>query len=260
MKVKPKKYLGQHFLNDLSIAQKISDTLSLNGYKKVLEIGPGTGVLTNNLLKKPVEVFVIEIDSESVNYLKKYFNIMPKNIIEADVLKYDFKNIFGDEQFAITGNFPYNISTQIVFKLLQFRKMIPEFTGMFQKEVAQRICVKEGTKTYGILSVLVQAFYKADYLFSVSPEVFTPPPKVDSGVLRLKRKNNFILPCDEKLFFKVVKTAFQQRRKTLRNSLKILDLSDNLKANTIFDKRPEHLSVESFVNLTHIIEKDKIKI
>ena len=260
MKVKPKKYLGQHFLNDLSIAQKISDTLSLNGYKKVLEIGPGTGVLTNNLLKKPVEVFVIEIDSESINYLKKYFNIIPKNIIRADVLKYDFKNIFGDEQFAITGNFPYNISTQIVFKLLQFRKMIPEFTGMFQKEVAQRICVKEGTKTYGILSVLVQAFYNADYLFTVSPEVFTPPPKVDSGVLRLKRKNNFILPCDEKLFFKVVKTAFQQRRKTLRNSLKTLDLSDNLKANTIFDKRPEHLSVESFVNLTHIIEKDKIKI
>ena len=260
MKVKPKKYLGQHFLNDLSIAQKISDTLSFNGYKKVLEIGPGMGVLTNNLLKKPIEVFVIEIDLESVNYLKKHFNILPKNIIEADVLKYDLKNIFGDEQFAITGNFPYNISTQIVFKLLQYRNMIPEFTGMFQKEVAQRICVKEGTKTYGILSVLVQAFYKADYLFTVSPEVFTPPPKVYSGVLRLKRKNNFILPCDEKLFFKVVKTAFQQRRKTLRNSLKTLDLSDNLKANTIFDKRPEHLSVESFVNLAHIIEKDKIKI
>ena len=260
MKVKPKKYLGQHFLNDLSIAQKIADTLSFNGYKKVLEIGPGMGVLTNNLLKKPVEVFVIEIDSESVNYLKKHFNILTENIIEADVLKYDFKNIFGDEQFAITGNFPYNISTQIVFKLLQYRNMIPEFTGMFQKEVAKRICVKEGTKTYGILSVLVQAFYNADYLFTISPEVFTPPPKVDSGVLRLKRKNNFILPCDEKLFFKVVKTAFQQRRKTLRNSLKTLDLSDNLKANTIFDKRPEHLSVESFVNLAHIIEKDKIKI
>lgn len=260
MKVKPKKYLGQHFLNDLSIAQKIADTLSFNGYKKVLEIGPGMGVLTNNLLKKPVEVFVIEIDSESVNYLKKHFNILTENIIEADVLKYDFKNIFGDEQFAITGNFPYNISTQIVFKLLQCRNMIPEFTGMFQKEVAQRICVKEGTKTYGILSVLVQAFYKADYLFTVSPEVFTPPPKVNSGVLRLKRKNNFILPCDEKLFFNVVKTAFQQRRKILRNSLKTLDLSDNLKANTIFDKRPEHLSVESFVNLAHIIEKDKIKI
>ena len=260
MKVKPKKYLGQHFLNDLSTAQKVADTLSFNGYKKVLEIGPGMGVLTNNLLKKTVEVFVIEIDSESVNYLKKHFNILSENIIEADVLKYDFKNIFGDEQFAITGNFPYNISTQIVFKLLQCRNMIPEFTGMFQKEVAQRICVKEGTKTYGILSVLVQAFYKADYLFTVSPEVFTPPPKVNSGVLRLKRKNNFILPCDEKLFFKVVKTAFQQRRKTLRNSLKTLDLSDNLKANTIFDKRPEHLSVESFVNLAHIIEKDKIKI
>ena len=260
MKVKPKKHLGQHFLNDLSIAQKIADTLSFNGYKKVLEIGPGMGVLTNNLLKKPVEVFVIEIDSESVNYLKKHFNILTENIIEADVLKYDFKNIFGDEQFAITGNFPYNISTQIVFKLLQCRNMIPEFTGMFQKEVAQRICVKEGTKTYGILSVLVQAFYKADYLFTVSPEVFTPPPKVNSGVLRLKRKNNFILPCDEKLFFNVVKTAFQQRRKILRNSLKTLDLSDNLKANTIFDKRPEHLSVESFVNLAHIIEKDKIKI
>ena len=164
--------------------------------------------------------------------------------------------MFKGEPLAIIGNFPYNISSQILFKTLELRTQIPEFSGMFQKEVAQRICQKEGNKTYGILSVLTQAFYDAEYLFTVSPGVFNPPPKVDSGVLRLTRKENFTLPCNEKLFFKVVKTAFQQRRKTLRNSLKTFNLSDNLKANVIFDKRPEQLSVEAFIELTTLIEND----
>src|SRR5690606_19228653 len=163
---------------------------------------------------------------------------------------------FGGEQFAITGNFPYNISSQIVFKTLEWRSQIPEFTGMFQKEVARRICEKEGSKTYGILSVLTQAFYDAEYLFSVSPKVFNPPPKVDSGVIRLRRKENFNLPCSEKLFFSIVKTAFQQRRKTLRNSLKSFNLSEKLKEDTIFALRPEQLAVEQFISLTQKIETD----
>ncbi|MCH1612646.1 MAG: 16S rRNA (adenine(1518)-N(6)/adenine(1519)-N(6))-dimethyltransferase RsmA, partial [Flavobacteriales bacterium] len=192
--------------------------------------------------------------------LKTNFPQLSKNIIDADILKFDLNSFADNEQFAIIGNFPYNISTQIVFKLIEFRNNIPEFTGMFQKEVANRICVSEGVKAYGILSVLVQAFYDAEYLFTVPPNVFDPPPKVDSGVIRLTRKNNYSLQCDEKLFFKVVKTSFQQRRKTLRNSLKAFDLSHNLKANTIFDKRPEQLTVNSFINLVNMIERDKLKI
>ena len=164
--------------------------------------------------------------------------------------------MFKDEPFAITGNFPYNISSQILFKTLELRQQIPEFSGMFQKEVGQRICSKEGSKVYGILSVLTQAFYDAEYLFTVPPSVFNPPPKVDSGVLRLTRKTNYHLPCDEVLFFKVVKTAFHQRRKTLRNSLKTFNLSDNLKANTIFDQRPEQLSVNAFIELTSAIQSE----
>lgn len=256
MSVKAKKYLGQHFLKDENIAKKIADTLSLKGYKNILEIGPGMGILTKYLLDKDVTTYVIEIDSESVEYLKaNYLNLAPR-IIEKDFLKYDLNEVFKGEPLAIIGNFPYNISSQILFKTLELRTQIPEFSGMFQKEVAQRICQKEGNKTYGILSVLTQAFYDAEYLFTVSPGVFNPPPKVDSGVLRLTRKENFTLPCDEKLFFKVVKTAFQQRRKTLRNSLKTFNLSDNLKANVIFDKRPEQLSVEAFIELTTLIEND----
>ena len=158
--------------------------------------------------------------------------------------------MFGGEQFAIIGNFPYNISSQIVFKMLELREFIPEFSGMFQKEVAQRICEKEGSKTYGILSVLVQAFYEAEYMFTVPPSVFNPPPKVDSGVLRLTRKQELSLPCDEKLFFRVVKTAFQQRRKTLRNSLKIFQLPEDLKEDSIFGQRPEQLSTAQFIELT----------
>jgi 16S rRNA (adenine1518-N6/adenine1519-N6)-dimethyltransferase len=254
--VKAKKYLGQHFLEDENIAKKIADTLSLKGYKNVLEIGPGMGVLTKYLLKKDVTTYVIEIDTESVEYLQANYLTLGSRIIEKDFLKYNLNEVFNNEPLAIIGNFPYNISTQIVFKTLEMRDQIPEFSGMFQKEVAQRICKKEGGKVYGILSVLVQAFYDAEYVFTVPPEVFNPPPKVDSGILRLTRKKNFKLSCDEKLFFKVVKTAFQQRRKTLRNSLKTFNLSDSLRANVIFGKRPEQLSVQEFINLTTLIEND----
>lgn len=256
MSVKPKKHLGQHFLNDESIAKKIADTLTLKGYDTILEIGPGMGVLTKYLLEKPTTTYVIEIDTESVSYLEAHYLELSNRIIQEDVLKYDFSKTFADKSFAIIGNFPYNISSQIVFKMLENRKQIPEFSGMFQKEVAQRICEKEGNKTYGILSVLVQAFYTAEYLFTVPPTVFNPPPKVDSGVLRLKRKQDFVLSCSDKLFFSVVKSAFQQRRKTLRNSLKGFNLSENLKANTIFGKRPEQLSVDAFIKLATAIELD----
>lgn len=252
--VKAKKHLGQHFLTDESIAEKIADSLTLTGYKHVLEIGPGMGVLTKYLLKKNVTTHVIEIDTESVAYLKANFLNLNNRIIEKDFLKMDLSSIFNQEPFAIIGNFPYNISSQILFKTLDMRDQVPEFSGMFQKEVALRICSKEGSKVYGILSVLTQAFYDASYLFTVPPSVFNPPPKVESGVLMLKRKENYKLHCDEQFFFKLVKTAFQQRRKTLRNSLKTFNLSDNLKANTIFDKRPEQLSVKTFIELTSLIE------
>ena len=255
--VRAKKHLGQHFLRDENIAQKIADTLSLDGYKDVLEIGPGMGVLTKYLLKKEITTHVIEIDTESVEYLKNNYLNLASRIYEKDFLKYDLIEIFKTKPFAIIGNFPYNISSQIVFKTLEMRDQIPEFSGMFQKEVAQRICSKEGSKVYGILSVLTQAFYDANYLFTVPPSVFNPPPKVDSGVLLLKRKPNYSLACDEVLFFKVVKTSFQQRRKTLRNSLKTFNLSNNLKANTIFGQRPEQLTVTQFIELTSLMEQDK---
>ncbi|MDR6299924.1 16S rRNA (adenine(1518)-N(6)/adenine(1519)-N(6))-dimethyltransferase RsmA [Mesonia maritima] len=264
--VQAKKHLGQHFLKDENIAQKIGETLTLNGYNQVLEIGPGTGVLTKYLLQKALKVFAMDLDTESIEYLNTNFELDHPEIkankgfqvLEADFLKFDLSQLFGEEQFAITGNFPYNISTQIVFKTLENRQQIPEFTGMFQKEVAKRICEKPGSKTYGILSVLTQAFYEAEYLFTVPPSVFNPPPKVDSGVLRLMRKENFSLECDEKLFFRVVKTAFQQRRKTLRNSLKTFNLSAELKEDSIFGQRPEQLSVAEFTQLTQKIANDAI--
>ena len=258
MSVKAKKYLGQHFLKDENIALQIADSLTEKGYKNVLEIGPGMGVLTKYLLKKPYTTHVIEIDSESVEYLQVHYLNLANRIIEKDFLKIDLTEFFGNEQVAIIGNFPYNISTQIVFKTLENRAQIPEFSGMFQKEVAKRIAEKEGSKTYGILSVLTQAFYDVEYLFTVPPSVFNPPPKVDSGVIRLIRKKDYSLPVDEKLFYKVVKTAFQQRRKTLRNSLKTLNLSDSLREDSIFAKRPEQLSVQEFINLTSKIEKDVV--
>ncbi|MEY4038718.1 MAG: rRNA ((1518)-N(6)/adenine(1519)-N(6))-dimethyltransferase RsmA [Bacteroidota bacterium] len=257
-KVKAKKHLGQHFLKDESIAKAIADTLSLEGYNDVLEIGPGMGVLTKYLLDKPTNTYVIEIDTESVAYLDANYPKLKDKIISKDFLRYDCNEIFEGKQYAIIGNFPYNISTQIVFRTLEFRHQIPEFSGMFQKEVAERICEKKGSKTYGILSVLAQAFYDAEYLFTVDEHVFNPPPKVKSGVMRLRRKEDFSLPCGEKLFFTVVKTAFQQRRKTLRNSLKTLNLSDNLREDKVLDLRPEQLSVEDFIALTQKIEADGI--
>lgn len=265
--VKAKKHLGQHFLKDEAIAQKIGGILTLNGYQRVLEIGPGTGVLTKYLLEKEIDLVAMDLDKESILYLNQSFLLEnnrtrhPKGrfkVVEADFLKYDLQKLFGEEQFAITGNFPYNISTQIVFKMLDHREQIPEFSGMFQKEVAERICEKEGSKAYGILSVLVQAFYDAEYLFTVSPDVFDPPPKVQSGVLRLVRKPDYHLKVDEKLFKKVVKAAFNQRRKTLRNSLKTFDLSDVLKEDSIFALRPEQLSVSDFISLTQKIQNDTV--
>jgi len=258
MSVRAKKHLGQHFLKDEQIAQNIADSLTEKGYKNVLEIGPGMGVLTKYLLKKEFTTHVIEIDTESVEYLKAHYLNLANRVISKDFLKIDLTEFFGEEQVAIIGNFPYNISTQIVFKTLENKHQIPEFSGMFQKEVAKRIAEKEGSKVYGILSVLTQAFYNVEYLFTVPPTVFNPPPKVDSGVIRLTRKENYTLPVDEKLFYKVVKTAFQQRRKTLRNSLKTLNLSDNLREDAIFAKRPEQLSVQEFINLTSKIEKDVV--
>ncbi|WP_297696483.1 16S rRNA (adenine(1518)-N(6)/adenine(1519)-N(6))-dimethyltransferase RsmA [uncultured Eudoraea sp.] len=265
--VKAKKYLGQHFLKDEEIAKRIAETLSMEGYTNVLEIGPGTGVLTKYLLQRSANLIAMELDEESIIYLNHSFQLEHNEIlqlnssleiIQADFLKYNLSTLFKNEPFAIIGNFPYNISTQIVFRLLEVRDRVPEFSGMFQKEVAQRICANEGNKTYGILSVLVQAFYHAEYLFTVNPEVFEPPPKVESGVLRLLRKENFMLDCDEKLFFRVVKTGFNQRRKTLRNSLKIFNLSDNLKEDAIFDRRPEELAVAQFITLTKKIDDDSI--
>ncbi|MFD0796217.1 16S rRNA (adenine(1518)-N(6)/adenine(1519)-N(6))-dimethyltransferase RsmA [Maribacter chungangensis] len=265
--VKAKKHLGQHFLKDEGIAKQIAETLSLEQSTNVIEIGPGTGVLTKYLLLQEIDLVAMDLDADSIIYLNHSFPLEhPKvmqgkgsfRVIEADFLKYDLHSLFSNEQFAITGNFPYNISTQIVFKMLEMRQHIPEFSGMFQKEVAQRICALHGSKTYGILSVLAQAFYEAEYLFTVHPQVFDPPPKVQSGVLRLTRKTDFELHCDEKLFYTVVKTAFNQRRKTLRNSLKSLDLSDILKEDTIFDQRPEQLAVADFIALTKKIADDTL--
>ncbi len=256
--VRAKKHLGQHFLKDEQTAKDIADALTYNGYRNVLEIGPGMGVLTKYLVKKDIDLKVIEIDWDSVAYLKENFPDLKGNILEADFLKFDVPSIFNGEPFAIIGNFPYNISTQIVFKTLENRDQVPEFSGMFQKEVAQRIASKHGNKTYGILSVLAQAFYEITYLFTVPPTVFDPPPKVESGVIRLQRKAEYSLPCNEALFFRVVKTAFQQRRKTLRNSLKIFQLPDNLREDAIFGQRPEQLSTEQFIELTLKIQPHAI--
>jgi len=258
MSVKAKKHLGQHFLKDENIAKKIADSLSEKGYDTVLEIGPGMGVLTKYLLQKDYTTYVIEIDRESVEYLQVHYLNLTNRIISENFLKINLIDFFEDKSIAIIGNFPYNISTQIIFKMLENKHQIPELCGMFQKEVAQRITQKEGSKIYGILSVLAQAFYDTEYLFTVPPTVFDPPPKVDSGVIRLIRKKNYTLPVDEQLFYKVVKTAFNQRRKTLRNSLKSFNLSDKLREDTIFTKRPEQLSVQEFINLTQKIANDAI--
>ncbi len=262
MSVRAKKHLGQHFLTDENIAKKIANSLSEEGYENILEIGPGMGVLTKYLLQGKSKVTVMELDSESVAFLqddfkKEYITLNTSSekfqIVEGDFLKQDLKSFFKKQQVAIIGNFPYNISSQIVFKAIENRDVVPEFSGMFQREVAERVAAKEGSKIYGILSVLTQAFYDAEYLFTVPASVFNPPPKVESGVIRLTRKKDYTLPVDEKLFFRVVKTAFNQRRKMLRSSLKSFNLSDTLKEDTIFAMRPEQLSVSEFIELTHKI-------
>ena len=256
--VRPKKKLGQHFLTDLSIAEKIANTLRFDTYNQVLEIGPGMGVLTQFLPWKEEKVHLIEIDSESIDYLQTTFPSLENRIHHGDFLTFNLDAIIQEKPFAIIGNFPYNISTQIVFKTIEHRARIPFFSGMFQKEVAQRICEPPGSKKYGILSVLTQLFYEANYEFTVPPHVFNPPPKVDSGVLTLKRKSVYTLDCDEKLLFKIVKMSFQQRRKTLRNSLKSLDLPKNITEDSIFDQRPEKLSGKTFIALTKKIDHGQL--
>ena len=256
--VRPKKKLGQHFLTDLNIAEKIADLLEFENYQKVLEIGPGTGVLTQFLIPKTNALHLVEIDQESIQFLQTNYSSEEIHLIEADFLKLDLNRIFSSEPFAIIGNFPYNISSQIVFKVLENRIQIPFFAGMFQKEVAERICEPPGSKKYGILSVLSQLYYETEYLFTVPPTVFNPPPKVDSAVIRLTRKQNIDLDYDEALLKKVVKLSFQQRRKTLRNSLKTLNLPDNLREDSIFDLRPEKLSGDDFIHLTKRISHGNI--
>lgn len=253
--VKPKKSLGQHFLKDQHIAAKIVQGLTLHGgYQQILEIGPGTGVLTQYLVDmKEAALYVIELDSESVDYLHQRFPTLQGRILHQDFLKTDLSSLFS-EKFAIIGNFPYNISSQIFFKILDERNCVPEVVCMLQKEVADRISAVHGNKTYGILSVLLQAYYDIEYLFTVEPHVFHPPPKVRSAVIRLKRNKTEQLDCDEVLFKKVVKQGFQTRRKTLRNALKPLNLSEVIRQLNILDKRAEQLTVEDFVELTRKIE------
>jgi 16S rRNA (adenine1518-N6/adenine1519-N6)-dimethyltransferase len=256
-RVYPKKKLGQHFLNDKTIARRIADSLTGVGYNTVLEIGPGMGILTGYLLERRFGDFhVIEIDNESVHFLKSNFPALD-NIITGDFLSMDIDQAFPDKM-AIIGNFPYNISTQIFFKVLKHREKVVEISGMLQKEVAERICAGPGSKTYGILSVLLQAFYKTEYLFTVSEHVFSPPPKVKSGVIRLIRNDVKTLDCDEILFFRVVKACFNQRRKTLRNSVRA---AFELKRDDYheFGLRPEQLSVKQFVQLTRWIDENRIK-
>ena len=253
--VKPKKFLGQHFLRDLGIASDIADTVDTCPELPVLEVGPGMGVLTQFLMKKEREVKVVELDFESVAYLKENFAALEGHIIEDDFLKLKLENVFEGKPFVLTGNYPYNISSQIFFKMLDYKDLIPCCTGMIQKEVAERIAAGPGSKTYGILSVLIQAWYKVEYLFTVHEHVFNPPPKVKSAVIRMTRNETNDLGCDEKLFKLIVKTTFNQRRKTLRNSIaSILDKSHPLSADPIFNKRPEQLSVQEFVDLTNRVE------
>ncbi len=251
--VKAKKYLGQHFLRDRDIANRIASALPLEITTNVLEIGPGTGVLTQFLLSnEKINLTGIELDAESVVYLANHFPTL--KVIEADFLKTDITKLFKDK-FNIIGNFPYNISSQIFFKVLENKETIPCVVCMIQKEVAERMAARHGNKTYGILSVLMQAFYNIDYLFTVHEHVFDPPPKVKSAVIRLTRNNVNQLGCNETLFKTVVKTAFNQRRKTMRNSLRALAGKENaVFTHPVFDKRPEQLDVNAFVELTNLIE------
>jgi 16S rRNA (adenine1518-N6/adenine1519-N6)-dimethyltransferase len=255
-RVRAKKFLGQHFLNDEVIAHNIVKGLNHTSlYNTVLEIGPGMGVLTKYLIEeKAYKTFVIEIDRESVPYLREHYPVLKNNIIEGDFLKLDLKTLFNNKPFAIIGNFPYNISTEILFKVLDNKNNVPEVVGMFQKEVAERIASKPKNKIYGVTSVLLQAFYDIEYLFTVEPEVFTPPPRVKSAVIRLTRNKVDKLNCDEKLFKQVVKAGFNQRRKTLRNAIKAFPLKEEFLTHKFLTQRAEELSVDEFVELTNMVD------
>ena len=269
--VKPKKNLGQHFLTDLNRAKRIADTVDACPNIPVLEIGPGMGVLTQYLVEKPRPVKAVEIDSESVAYLHENFPTLKDNIIGEDFLRMDLNQIFDGKQFVLTGNYPYDISSQIFFKMLDYKDLIPCCTGMIQREVALRMAAAPGSRTYGILSVLLQAWYDIEYLFTVDEHVFCPPPKVKSAVIRLTRNSVTSLPCQEALFRRVVKTTFNQRRKTLRNNIRPLltqiDTEQTGKgiqpkdhtewlAQPLFQKRPEQLSVQDFIQLTLSLQEE----
>ena len=255
-RVKPKKALGQHFLTDLSVASRIAATMDAAGDLPLLEIGPGMGVLTQFLLEKDRELKVVEIDSESVEYLEREFPALDGRIIEGDFLKLDLDRVFAGRRFGVIGNYPYNISSQIFFKILDYKDLVPVCSGMLQREVAERLAAREGTKARGILSVLLQAWYDVEYLFTVSEHVFNPPPKVKSGVIIMKRNAVGTLGCDEALFKTVVKTTFGQRRKTLRNSLRgLLPPGVSLPDIAVAGLRPEQLSVAQFIELTNLVNE-----
>lgn len=254
--VKPKKALGQHFLKDLSIAKAIADTVDRFPGLPILEVGPGMGVLTQYLVPKQRELKVVEIDDESVTYLRDTYPELEDSIVADDFLKMHLDHLFDGRPFVLTGNYPYNISSQIFFKMLDNRDRIPGCTGMIQREVAQRLASRPGTKAYGVLSIFVQAWYDVEYLFTVDETVFNPPPKVKSAVISMRRNGVTDLGCDEALFRRIVKTVFTQRRKTLRNGIKsIVGSGCPLLAEEIFDKRPEQLSVQEFVSLTNNVER-----
>ena len=254
--VKPKKFLGQHFLTDLKVASNIADTVDACPDIPVLEVGPGMGVLTQYILKKDRPFKVVEIDRESVPYLQEHFPELGDNIIEADFLLLDLNTVFDGKPFVLTGNYPYNISSQIFFKMVEHKELIPCCTGMIQKEVAERMAAKPGSKTYGVLSVLIQAWYDVEYLFTVNENVFNPPPKVKSAVIRLTRNKKENLGCDEALFRRIVKTVFTMRRKMMRNGMKqIVGKDSPLLNDPIFNLRPEQLSVEDFINLTNRVKE-----
>ena len=257
--VKPKKNLGQHFLTDLSIAKRIADTVDACPVIPVLEIGPGMGVLTQYLVEKPRVVKAVEIDAESVAYLYERFPKLHENILGEDFLQMDLTQIFDGKQFVLTGNYPYDISSQIFFKMLDYKDLIPCCTGMIQREVALRMAAAPGSKAYGILSVLIQAWYDVEYLFTVDENVFNPPPKVKSAVIRMTRNDVTDIGCDEQLFKRVVKTVFNQRRKMLRVSLRQIfnngKPTDGFYEQDIMTKRPEQLSIPQFVELTNMVEE-----
>lgn len=249
MNVRAKKHLGQHFLTDQNIARNIVEGLSYQDYNQVLEVGPGMGVLTKFLLDKPTETFVAEIDQESIDYLKLHYSKLEEQHFVGDFLKIDLPKTFTD-QVAVIGNFPYNISSQILFKIIDNYQQVPEMVGMFQKEVAERTAAKPRTKDYGILSIMVQAYYDVDYLFTVHENVFNPPPKVKSGVIRIVRNPKEGLQGNETLFKQIVKAGFNQRRKKMSNALKVLNIPEAIKSHPFLDIRAEELSVADFINFT----------